>query len=195
MILHRLLVLLCAAACLLPLAGQAQVTTSGVKYEEAAEVRGARLQLNGAGTRYFGPFRVYTAALYMGRKAGTPEEVFAVPGPKRLTVTMLRDINSAELGKMFTRGVEDNMDRASLSKLIPGLMRMSQIFTDHKKLGSGETFTIDWVPGQGTVVSVRGVQQGEPFREPEFFNALLRIWLGPTPADWRLKEHLLGKQA
>jgi len=37
--------------------------------------------------------------------------------------------------------------------------------------------------------------QGEPFKEPEFFNALLRIWLGPVPADWKLKESLLGKPA
>jgi hypothetical protein len=72
-------------------------------------------------------------------------------------------------------------------------MRMSQVFTDHKKLGNGEQFTIDWIPGTGTVVSVRGVQQGEPFKEPEFFNALLRIWLGPVPADWKLKDSLLGK--
>ena len=42
---------------------------------------------------------------------------------------------------------------------------------------------------------VKGVPQGEPFKEPEFFNALLRIWLGPTPADWKLKDALLGKAA
>ena len=87
------------------------------------------------------------------------------------------------------------MDRAAFSKLIPGVMRMSQIFTDHKKLSAGESFIIDWVPGTGTVITVKGVPQGEPFKEPEFFNALLRIWLGPTPADWKLKEALLGKPA
>jgi hypothetical protein len=112
-----------------------------------------------------------------------------------MTVTMLRDIDASELGKLFTRGVEDNMDRASVSKLIPGLMRMSQIFSDHKRLHTGDTFALDWVPGVGTIVTVRGVQQGEPFKEPEFFNALLRIWLGATPADWKLKDSLLGKPA
>jgi hypothetical protein len=30
-------------------------------------------------------------------------------------------------------------------------------------------------------------------KEPAFFNALLRIWLGPAPADWKLKDALLGK--
>ncbi len=114
-------------------------------------------------------------------------------GAKRLAVTMLRDIDASELGKLFIRSVEDNMDRAAFSKLIPGLMRMSQIFSEHRKLASGDSLTIDWIPGVGTVISVRGVPQGEPFREPEFHAALMRIWLGPVPADWQLKERLLGR--
>ena len=92
-----------------------------------------------------------------------------------MTITMLRDIDSGELGQLFSRGMEDNMDRAGFSKLVPGVMRMSQIFSDHKKLIAGDTFALEWIPGSGTVVTVRGVQQGESFKEPEFFNALLRI--------------------
>jgi hypothetical protein len=186
---------LLAACCVLSLTAAAQVTVSGVKYEESAMLGRSKLQLNGAGTRYKGPFRVYTAGLYVGKKTTTTEEVLGQPGAKRMTVVMLRDIDAGELGKLFVRGVEDNMDKAAMSRLIPGLMRMSQVFTDHKRLTNGEQFTIDWIPGTGTVVSVRGVQQGEPFKEPEFFNALLRIWLGPVPADWKLKESLLGKPA
>lgn len=186
---------LLSACCALPLLAPAQVTVSGVKYEESVQLAASKLQLNGAGTRYKGPFKVYTAGLYLTKKSGTTEEVLAQAGAKRISVVMLRDIDAGELGKLFVRGVEDNMDKAAMSKLIPGLMRMSQLFSDHKKLGNGEQFTIDWIPGTGTVVSVRGVAQGEPFREPEFFNALLRIWLGSVPADWKLKDSLLGKQA
>ena len=185
----------CLLACLLPLVAAADTTLHGVRYEDALMLGPSKLQLNGAGTRYKGPFKVYTAGLYVTRKGGTMEEVLGAPGAKRITVTMLRDIDAGEMGKMFTRGVEDNMERAAMVKLIPGIMRMSQIFSDHKKLQAGETFSLDWVPGVGTVVYIRGVQQGEPFREPEFFNALLRIWLGPVPADWKLKESLLGKAA
>lgn len=192
---HPLAAALLAACALLPLAAAAQVSVSGVKYEEAADLKGSKVQLNGAGVRYKGPFKVYTAGLYLGKKAATPEEALGVPGAKRVSVTMLREIDAGELGKLFIRGVEDNMEKAAMSKLVPGLMRMSQIFTDHKRLQPGDTFTLDWVPGSGTVVTLRGVPQGEPFKEPEFFNALLRIWLGPVPADWKLKESLLGKQA
>jgi hypothetical protein len=171
------------------------VTLSGVKYEDVADVRGAKLQLNGAGVRYKAVFKVYAAGLYLPKKAATTEEVLAMPGAKRVSVTMLREVDSSELGKLFARGMEDNMDKSSFSRLVPGVMRMSQIFSDHKKLNAGETFLIDWVPGSGTVVTVKGLAQGEPFKEPEFFNALLRIWLGPVPADWQLKEALLGKPA
>jgi len=71
-------------------------------------------------------------------------------------------------------------------------MRMSQVFSNHKTLKTGETFELDWIPGTGTVLTVKGKVEGEPFREPEFFEALMRIWLGPKPADWALKDALLG---
>jgi hypothetical protein len=173
----------------------AQVTVSGVKFDEASDVRGAKTQLNGAGVRYKAIFKVYAAGLYLPKKAGSTEEVLAMPGAKRMNITMLREIDSSELGKLFSRGMEDNMEKAAFSKLIPGVLRMSQIFSDHKKLNPGDNFMIDWIPGTGTVITVKGVPQGEPFKEPEFFNALLRIWLGPNPADWKLKDALLGKAA
>lgn len=183
-----------AAASMLPLAAPAQgVVVSGVSYDSVADLRGSRIQLNGAGIRYRGPFKVYTAGLYLPRKASTMQEALGAAGAKRIAITMLRDIDAAELGRLFTRGVEDNLDRTSFSPLIPGLLRMSQLFSQHRKLAAGDTVTLDWIPGSGTVVSVRGVPQGEPFREPEFFGALLRIWLGSSPADWQLKERLLGR--
>lgn len=191
---HLRLLAALASLCLAT-ASPAEVTVSGVRFEDTSALGNAKLQLNGAGVRYKAIFKVYAAGLYLPRKASTTEEVMALPGAKRLTVTMLRDIDSSELGKLFARGIEDNMDRAAFSRLIPGVLRMSQIFSDNKKLAAGDTFALDWIPGTGTVVMLRGVPQGEPFKEPEFYNAMLRIWLGPNPADWKLKDALLGRPA
>ena len=80
-----------------------------------------------------------------------------------------------------------------MSRLIPGLFKMGQIFSDQKKMVAVENFTIAWIPGAGTIITVKGKLQGEPFKEPEFYAALMRIWLGPNPADAKLKEALLGK--
>ena len=171
----------------------ASVEVGGVKLDDNATVGGTALQLNGAGVRYKAVFKVYAAGLYLSKKAATPEDVMSAAGPKRISVTMLRDIDPNELGKLFLRGVEDNAPKAESSKLVPGLVKTGQIFSGMKKLVPGDTFTIDWIPGTGTVFSVKGVAQLEPVKEPEYYNALIRIWLGPNPADWKLKEALLGK--
>lgn len=189
----RALALAGAFLCAGVAAKAATIDVAGVPLEDRATVAGKPLLLNGAGVRYKAVFQVYTAGLYLAAKADTTEAVLANTGPKRITITMLRDIDAAELGKLFSRGMEDNMDRTAFSRLIPGVLRMSQIFATHKKLNKGDTFTVDWVPGTGSVLTVRGQIEGEPFKEPAFFDALLRIWLGPKPADWQLKEALLGK--
>ena len=187
-----MLLALAASLTLSTGAWAATQTITGVKVEDNVDVAGTKLQLNGAGTRYKAIFKVYVAGLYLTRKASTLEEVMAAPGPKRVLVTMVRDIDSAELGKLLTRGMEDNMGKAEMSKMIPGLLRMGEMFAAHKKLLVGDTFSLDWVPGQGSVVTVKGQVQGEPFKEPEFFKALMSIWLGSSPADYNLKEAMLG---
>jgi len=173
----------------------AGVELAGVRFEPTVAVQGTALRLNGAGIRYKAVFKVYVAGLYLPQPASSAAEIAAMQGPKRLTITMLRDIDSEELGRLFYRGVENNMDRAAFSRLVPGLVRMGQVFAAHKKLLAGDNFYVDWLPGTGMVITVKGQPQGEPFKEPEFFDALLGIWLGPNPADWRLKDALLGKPA
>lgn len=177
----------------LPSAWAQTVEHAGVKFEQRMSLQGTPVQLNGAGVRYKAIFKVYAAGLYLTQKATTPEEVLAATGPKRMSITMLREIDANELGKLFVRGVEDNAPRAEMSRLVPGLIRMGEIFSAHKKLAPGDTFSIEWQPGTGTVISVKGQPQGEPFKEAEFFNALMRIWLGNQPADHLLKAALLGK--
>lgn len=176
-----------------PATAQATVDVAGVKYEQSADVAGQKLQLNGAGIRYKAIFKVYTAGLYLTAKASTPEAVLANAGPKRLHIQMLRDIDGNELGKLFTKGMEDNATREEFGKAINGVLRIADIFAQKKKLASGENFSVEFVPGTGTVVFVNGKQvAGDPIKEPEFFSVLLKIWLGKSPADSGLKAALLG---
>jgi hypothetical protein len=165
---------------------------AGVRYPGTVRIGNQTLRLNGAGIRYRFVVKVYTAGLYLTTTAATPEAVLAAPGPKRLHVVMLRDIDANELGRLFTRGMQDNSPREEFSKSIPGTLRMAEIFSAKKRLREGENFSVDWIPGEGTQVLVNGRPQGEPIKEPEFFQALMRIWLGQNPADGSLKDALLG---
>ena len=105
----------------------ATIDVGGAKIEDSTDVQGSKLQLNGAGVRYKAIFKVYAIALYAGKKFTSVEELAATPGNKRISMTMLRDIDTNELGKAFTRGFEDNSPKNDLSKMIPGLMKMSFI--------------------------------------------------------------------
>lgn len=137
------------------------IEEAGVQYEDSIDLRGSKLQLNGAGIRYKAIFKVYTAGPY--------------------------------LGKLFTHGVEDNIPRADAMRIIPAMLRMSQIFSEYKTHKTGDVFTIDWTPGLDTVITIKGKTYGKPFKEPEFFNALTSIWPGKSPADGQLKKPLLGQ--
>lgn len=168
------------------------VEVAGVKYDAVAEVSGQKLQLNGAGIRYKAVFKVYTAGLYLKDKAATTEAVLAAPGAKRLHIVMLRDIDGNELGKLFTKGMEQNSTREEFVKSINGVLKIAEIFASRKELIKGDSFSVDYLPGTGCIVLVNGKQQGETIKEPEFINAMLRIWLGKSPADDQLKDALLG---
>ncbi|MEP6874483.1 MAG: chalcone isomerase family protein [Burkholderiales bacterium] len=184
------------AAFAVPLTGHAQTTdVAGVKFANTLQVGNTKLQLNGAGVRYKVVFKVYAAALYLTDKATTPEAVLAASGPRHLQIVMLREIDANELGKLFTKGMEENAPREEFSKSIPGILRMSDIFSSRKKLVAGDSFAIEWVPGNGTVILVNGKPEGAPIKEPEFYSALMKIWLGKSPADRQLKDALLGKPA
>lgn len=169
------------------------VDVANVKYETALDLAGQKLVLNGAGIRYKFVVKVYTAGLYLTTKANTTAEVLAAHGPKRIHIQMLRDIDGNELGKLFTKGMEANAPREEFVKCINGVLKLSEVFASRKQLNSGDNFSVDYVPGIGSTLLLNGKSlMPEPIKEPEFFSALLRIWLGDKPADDALKDALLG---
>ena len=188
--------LIAAASVIWVCSASAAVTIHGVKVEDTATVAGSTLQLNGAGTRYKAIFKVYVAGLYTSKKVSTLEELVAAPGPKRLSMTFLREVEAGPFGKLLTRGVEDNTTKPEMSKLVPGLIRMAEIFSRYKNLVPGDVVTIDWIPGTGMVVTVntkgQAQVQDEAFKEAEFYKAIMSIWFGASPADHLLKDAMLG---
>jgi len=187
-----------ALALALPLAAQqAQadaVDVAGVKYETEVEIGKQPAHLNGAGIRYKAVFKVYAAALYLGSKSSNPETVLSSNTVKRLHITMLREVDGNELGKLFTKGIEQNATRDEFTKAINGVLRVGEIFSSRKSLTPGEHFSVDYIPGTGSVIQLNGKVIGTPIKEPEFYSAFLRVWLGKTPADDFLKDALLGVQ-
>lgn len=184
----------CALLTALPMlfCAHAQAQTATTAQTTQVALAAGTLVRNGDGVRSQGSTDLYRAALYLSQPAASFDQVLQIQGAKRLELKMLRDISSDELSKLFSRSVDKSAPRQDLSRAIPGLIRMSDIFSRHKRLQAGDVLTIDWVPAQGTVISVKGQAQGAAIPDPAFFATLLGIWLGNAPVDAGLKSSLLG---
>lgn len=73
--------------------------------------------------------------------------------------------------------------------------RVDELLALMKSFGSvkkGTTIHMNLVPGSGLRVLVDGAQKGRDIAGDDFYNALLKIWLGNSPVDSDLKKALLG---
>ena len=161
------------------------------KFDATAQLGGSTLQLNGKGTRVRLVFKAYDMALYTTRRASTAAELFALPGPKRLQFTALRELPGTDLGRLFLRGISDNTPSQLMTRHTLATTRLIEIFSGKPKLVPGDTFAMDFVPGKGTQFYIQGQAQGEPVGDDEFFTLVLRIWFGESPADTQLRDGLL----
>lgn len=184
-----------AATCVLALGltGLAQaVEVAGVKIDDTVKVAGKDLKLNGAGVRTRVVVKVYTMGLYLTEKKTTTAAVLETAGPRRIALTMLRDVTGDELGQAFMAGITANTDKTERSKFVNQLAQFGDAFVSIPLAKKGDTITVDWVPEKGTVIYFNGKQNGETMQDQGFYNALLKIWLGDKPVDSTLKPALLG---
>lgn len=192
----RLLALsLITAALVVPSSVLAQasptVDVGGAKIEIDNFVVGHRVPLNGAGVRAEGDAKLYVAALYVSRKSRSLIEVAGAPGPKRLHVQMLREMDSKLMSAALSQGMNSNLSTKEVSACLPGVLKMSELFAVKKKMAAGDSFTLDSVPGQGTIVRVNQ-EKVATIDAREFFGCMLQVYIGARPADEKLKAALLG---
>jgi hypothetical protein len=165
---------------------------AGVKLDDTAHVGTQDLKLNGAGIRYKLIFKVYVAGLYLAEKKTSVQDILAVPGAKRVSLVMLRDVQSEDFGQAFMDGLRKNTELSERTRIVTQELAFGQLFASVPELKKGDMLTIDWLPGTGTLVSLNGKKIAEPQPDVLFYNALMKIWLGPHPADAKLKVAMMG---
>ncbi len=182
-----------ALALALALPAAAAVDVNGIKFEDVNKVGGKDLKLNGAGMRTKLVIKVYAAGLYLTEKSKNVADILKMDGPRRVTLVMARDISSEDLGKAFMDGINENLDKAEKAKIVGQIGKFGEMFASVDQIHKGDVLHMDWIPGTGTVCELNGKRIGEPASDINFYNAVLRIWLGEKPADRSLKPALLGE--
>ena len=187
------LLLLAITSLLLGLpALSATLDVGGVKVDETLTIYNNTLLLNGAGLVSNGKAPSYVVQIYAKQKFKTVDQLIATPGPKRLVLSAIKEVDTGPIVKMFNRSVDETAGKNDRAKLIPGLMGIGETFKSNPLLKPGEIMTLDWVPVSGLVIYVDGKLQGRPYRDAELFRAAMLVWLGDFPADPKVKNALLG---
>ena len=149
-----------------------------------------QLVLNGAGIRKKLFFKVYVGALYLPGKQSTVSAILSDPGPKRITMHFLyKEVSTEKLVNGWNEGFAGNNSADAVKSLQDRINRFNRLFRTVKK---GDVIRLDYLPDEGTQVWINDQQTGM-VEGADFNQALLKIWLGPKPADDGLKKAWLGK--
>ncbi|HEX5092243.1 MAG TPA: chalcone isomerase family protein [Burkholderiales bacterium] len=162
---------------------------AGVRFADQAQVAGSALRLSGAGVRQRFVFDVYAVALYV---ADPKADRVTQGGAKRVAIHMLRDVDADTFSKALADGMRANHDGATMKALEGRIAELNAIMAAAKEAKKGMAIQLDWVPGSGTHVLLDGREAGKPIAGEDFYQALLRVWLGPKPVQGDLKKALLG---
>lgn len=164
---------------------------SGVDIADQATVGTQPLVLNGAGLRKKFVFDVYVAALYA--PAPTPDAIALIngPEPRRLQLTLKRDIDSATLTDSLNEGLAANNTADTLASLQDAITQFTAIMNQGGEGKSGDTIALDFT-ADGVTVIYKGNELGT-VSDARFGPALMKVWLGDKPAQDSLKKALLGQ--
>jgi len=165
---------------------------SGVKVDDSVKVAGTDLQLNGMGIRIkYMVAKVYVAAFYAAQKVTDGEAAINAATPRRMSMTVLRKVETDDIYKSLKEGMEANNSPDEMAALAPKLKEMNSVFAAFKTVEANDNVTLDFLPGKGTQISVKG-KVADVIPGDDFAKALLRIWFGKKPLQEDLKKKLLG---
>jgi hypothetical protein len=164
---------------------------SGIQFPDRVTLPGSdvELQLNGIGMRSKFIFDIYIGALYTTEPVQSREAVQALQGPNRVLMHFVYDeVEREKLVSAWNDGFESNTTDAQYAAIRGRIDQFNALF---ETVSEGDEILLDYLPGEGTRVIIKGETKGVIPGE-DFNHALLDIWLGEEPADSDLKDAMLG---
>jgi hypothetical protein len=163
-----------------------------VKLDENIQLEKQQLVLNGAGIRKKLLLKVYIGALYLAEKTHSAETVLADAGAKRMSFILLRDVSGKQVLNGISEAILPNNSEEEMKAIDARLYLFEKMFVPVPEIKKGEIVNLDYIPGQGTRVSVNGVVKGH-IEGQDFYRSLLKIWVGKKPVQSSLKKSVLGE--
>ncbi len=161
----------------------------GIKLPSTITVADQTLTLNGAGIRTKFVFDIYVGALYLTQKTQSAQDIINSPHPKQVSMYFLYDeISKEKMVNGWNDGFEEVLDESALSLMRPRIETFNNAFGVTRE---GDVIHIRYVPDKGTEVIVN-TETRATIPGTDFHQALMKIWLGPSPVDSGLKDGMLN---
>ena len=178
------------ATALVCLANAEAREVAGIQVPETASIGETTLLLNGTGIRRKVFFKIYVGSLYLEEKGVTAKEIYHRDEARRIQLDILyKKLTREQLVDAWNDGFRSNLESEELKSLQPRIDSFNQVFSEVIK---GDQIQLDYEPGKGTAVRIKG-ELKSTISGKDFSDALLSIWLGEKPADYSLKEAMLGQ--
>jgi Chalcone isomerase-like len=161
-------------------------TLAGVTLPDSTTVGGSTVVLNGMGLRekYF--IDIYVGALYLPAKTTDATKAITADEPKRIVMHFTySSVPKDKVNETFDSGFAGVPGHEAYQDRIDTLKGMMTDFT------TGDVVTLDYVPGAGTTVTVKGQNKGT-IAGADFMKGLWTVYLGPKPPTAALKAGMLG---
>lgn len=173
----------------------AAAEVAGARFDPRAVVGGEEIVLNGAGLRRILLFKAYAIGLYLPRPTDTVEKVLADRGAKRLRIVLMRTLGADKLAHTIDTGLHRNLTDAEFEPLAQRVESLRAAIYAFGEAKAGAVIHLDWLPAAGvTRLTVDGESRSGDFPGADFYNALLKVWLGSNVNDPTLRDKLLGRE-
>jgi len=178
---------------LMPFTSVQSREVEGIEFPEVtiADYYYPPLTLNGAAKRtYYYVVDMYIGLLYMQNPSADPKMIIEDKGYKRMVFhTLLPKASGRRIGKALYEALKLSPEEAQkLGAPIDEVISMFDVPMSH-----GDETHIEYVPGEGTRIVIKGELRGE-IPNKELFDAFVGIWIGDEPFSEEFKAGILGTE-
>jgi hypothetical protein len=151
----------------------------------------AELKLNGAAMRIlYGVVDTYIGKLYVEHPITDADQLIQADEYKRMVFqVVMKRISGRRIAKAMYDALQLNVSREEGRLLEDRLQLLVTMFDSSLK--RGEESYLEWVPSQGSRIVLNGVVKGI-IPGKDFYDAILRIWIGENPVGSTFKRQVLG---
>lgn len=131
----------------------------------------------------------FLAALYVDSPSTSPSTLLSANEHKRMELRITaRRLSTRRFNSLWIEGMAINVPSSLLTKHADNMVKFTKLFKG--RLVAGDNLVIDTAPGEGTQVSLNGVELGQIFGDG-FFELLLRTWIGSVPLSSDFRDMIL----